>query len=140
MRFLGWIFFVLLLIFDIWFYRFQYRHLHNDIVSLRREIAMWEDLLEKEKNARETETRFSFDMEKFFASDADRLSPYGEIELARILNSVKGRRVVLLVYCNNLARYTASITKFISDQGLPLTDFRIEGKKQDKKQLVIISR
>jgi hypothetical protein len=140
MRFLGWIFFVLLLIFDIWFYRFQYRHLHNDIVSLRREIAMWEDLLEKEKNARETETRFSFDMEKFFASDADRLSPYGEIELARILNSVKGRRVVLLVYCNNPARYTASITKFISDQGLPLTDFRIEGKKQDKKQLVIISR
>lgn len=140
MRYLGWILFILLLILDIWFYRFHYRHLHNDIVSLRREIAMWEDLLEKEKNARQTETRFSFDMEKFFASDADRLSPYGEIELARILGSMKNKRVVLLVYCNNPARYTASITKFISDQKLPMIDFRIEGKKQDNKQLIIISR
>jgi len=140
MRYLGWILLLLLLIFGLWFYRFHYRNLHADIQSLRREIKMWEELLDKEKNARQKETRFSFPMEKFFASDADKLSSYGEIELARILNTLKDKRIELLVYCRNPARYTSSITKFIADQNLPLGDFRIEGKKRADKELVIIAR
>lgn len=140
MKYLGWILLLLLLAINLWFYRFHYRNLRADIQSLKREIQMWEELLEKEKDARQKETRFSFPMEKFFAADADKLSSYGEIELARILNSLKGKRIEMLVYCRNPARYTSSITKFIADQNLPLADFRIEGKKQTDRELVIIAR
>ncbi|MEO0225624.1 MAG: hypothetical protein ABIL05_01600 [candidate division WOR-3 bacterium] len=140
MRYTGWIVAIILLIFDLLFYHFNYRHLKNEIESLKQEIKMWEDLVEREKNAHRVETRFTFPMEKFLAPEVDRLSSYGEVELARILNALKGRKIEILISGNNPARYTAQIMKFISEQNLPLDDFRIEGRNKPQKQLIIIAR
>ncbi len=140
MRYIGWIILIVVIIFNVWFYKYRYQNMHRDIAELKREISMWEELMAKEKNAREGETKFTFTMAKFFESNGEKLSPYGEIELSRILKALKDKRVEIIIYSENPTRYLVQILKFISEQNLSLNDFRVEGKRQADNRLVIIVR
>lgn len=140
MRYLGWILLVLLMIFDVWFYRYQHRILYQDVQSLKKEIKMWQELMEKEKNARHAESKFSFPTEKFFESDLDKLTPYGEIELARILTALKDKDVDIVIYGQNPVRSVSLLTRFMNEQKFAIKNFRIEGRKQSENRFEIMVR
>lgn len=79
MKYIGWIFSLILLTGLFLGYRLYYMPMKANIVRLEKEIDMWEDILKGEKGLYSGQSSFAVD--RFFKDN--KLTPYGEVEILR---------------------------------------------------------
>jgi hypothetical protein len=111
MKYLGWIIAIFLVAAIVYTYRTEYAPLKKDVIELREEISMWEDVLRGEQGVKGERQRFAID--RFF--DNGKLTPFAEVEILRKFD-LRNRGVEIYLTAPNAFARASDLLRFFTEQ------------------------